>query len=354
MKYQEIAVQLKEDILSGRLAGKMPSMRDLTERFNVCHRTILSVFKELSNEGLIVGGTKKNYRIRSVVNRDNLILCVMRPPVETNLQDNFSTEMCTGVIRAAEMNHCNVLFPHQNTGVLYRNSNDAFLQQMEAEMQPLLPFIRGIIVAASIRDDQLEKYILPFADRRPVILLNRDSRLESVGKVVFPSEQACGELSKLMRRQTFRKFILCQTYNTIDHRDDHILLLKDLLLRDGVSESSVLLLTGLLAAPDNSVQINAMVDEIRKNQGNTVIFVSSSFGACYVADCLSEKGFTAGQDYRLCSYDGKISAEMHTPKITSVRFSGIELGEKAVELLLSEAPLRRIYTSVQLQLQETL
>lgn len=73
-----------------------------------------------------------------------------------------------------------------------------------------------------------------------------------------------------------------------------------------------------------------------------------------IADHLSEQGLIAGQDYRLCSFDGKISSTMHRPQITSVRISGLELGEKAVELLLSETPLRRIYTTAQLQLCETL
>ena len=354
MKYQEIVAQLKEDILAGRLIGKMPSMRSLTERFQVCHNTILHVFQELSGAGLIVGGTKKNYKIRNVVNLDNLILCVMRPPAEINLRDNFSTEMCTGVIRAAEMNHCNVLFPHQNAGVLYQDSNDAFLQQMEAEMRPLLPFIRGIIAAASIRDDQLEKYILPFAERRPVVLLNRDSRLESVGKVVFPTEEACGKLSDLMRRQTARKFILCQTYYTTDHRDDHIQLMQKQLLEHGIADSAIVMVTGLLETADSSAQLKVIGSEICKNRKKAVVFVSSSYGACWVADHLIEQGLIAGQDYRLCSFDGKISSAMHQPQITSVQISGLELGEKAVELLLSETPLRRIYTTAQLQLRETL
>ena len=45
---------------------------------------------------------------------------------------------------------------------------------------------------------------------------------------------------------------------------------------------------------------------------------------------------------------------MYRPQITTVQISGLELGEKAVELLLSETPLRRIYTTAQLQLRETL
>ena len=354
MKYQEIVAQLKDDILAGRLSGKMPSMRSLTERFQVCHNTILHVFREMSEAGLIIGGTKKNYKIRNVIRRENLILCVMRPPAEINLQDNFSTEMCTGVIRAAELNHCNVLFPHQNAGVLYRDSNDAFLQQMEAEMRPLQPFIRGIIAAASIRDDQLEKYILPFAEHRPVVLLNRDSRLESVGKVVFPTEEACGKLSDLMRRQTARKFILCQTYYTTDHRDDHIQLMQKQLLEHGIADSAIVMVTGLLETADSSAQLKVIGSEICKNRKKAVVFVSSSYGACWVADHLIEQGFIAGQDYRLCSFDGKISSAMHRPQITSVRISGLELGEKAVDLLLSEAPLQRIYTTAQLQLRETL
>ena len=354
MKYQDIVVQLKEDILAGRLSGKMPSMRSLTERFQVCHNTILHVFRELSEAGLIVGGTKKNYKIRNVVRRENLILCVMRPPAEINFLDNFSTEMCTGVIRAAELNHCNVLFPHQNAGVLYHDSSDAFLQQMEAEMRPLLPFIRGIIAAASIRDDQLEKYILPFAEHRPVVLLNRDSQLNSVGKVVFPTEEACGKLRDLMLRQPARKFILCQTYYTTDHRDDHIQLMQKQLLAHGVADSAIVMISGLLETPDSSAQLKVIGSEICKNRKKAVVFVSSSYGACWVADHLIEQGLIAGQDYRLCSFDGKISSAMHQPQITSVQISGLELGEKAVELLLSETPLRRIYTTAQLQLRETL
>ena len=60
MKYKNIVIQLKNEILTGELTGVMPSMRSLTERFQVSHLTILHVFRELSDEGLIAGGTKKN------------------------------------------------------------------------------------------------------------------------------------------------------------------------------------------------------------------------------------------------------------------------------------------------------
>ncbi len=354
MKYKKIVSQMRNEIMTGKLSGTMPSMRNLTERFQVSHLTILHVFQELCAEGLIVGGIKKNYVIRDVIRRDNLILCLLRPPKEINFQDNFTTEMCTGVIRSAETNHMNVLFPHQNAGVLYQNSDDAFLQQMCAEMRPLFPYIRGIIAAASITDEQLAEYILPFADGKPVVLLNRDSSMENIGKTVFPTEQGCEELAQLILRQHCKHFILCQTHLTTDRRNDHTRLMKKFLTDGGIPDSQIVLMEGIGRDAEDPVRFRRIAEEIKSASGETLVFVSASTMACYTANALKAAGLTAGKDYKLCSFDGKISAEMHDPKITSIQISGDELGQKAVELLLSENPFRRVYVNSKLLLRDTL
>ncbi len=354
MKYKKIVSQIRKEIMTGELTGTMPSMRSLTERFQVSHLTILHVFRELCTEGLIIGGIKKNYVIRDVVRRDNLILCLLRPPKEINFQDNFAAEMCTGVIRSAETNHMNVLFPHQNAGVLYHTSDDAFLQQMCAEMRPLFPYIRGIIAAASITDEQLTQYILPFADGKPVVLLNRDSDMENIGKTVFPTEQGCRELAELILRQHCKYFVLCQTNLTTDRRNDHTRLMKKFLTGGGIPDSQIVLMEGIGRDADDAVRFKRIAEEIKSAPGETLVFVSASTMACCTANALKAAGLTAGKDYKLCSFDGKISAEMHDPKITSIQISGDELGQKAVELLLSENPRRRVYVNSKLLLRDTL
>ena len=108
-----------------------------------------------------------------------------------------------------------------------------FCSRCARKKRTLFPYIRGIIAATSITDEQLTRYILPFADEKPVVLLNRDSSMENIGKTVSPTDQGCEEPAQLILRRHCKYFILWQTHLTTDRRNEHTRLMKKFLI--GVS-----------------------------------------------------------------------------------------------------------------------
>ena len=130
--------------------------------------------------------------------------------------------------------------------------------------------------------------------------------------------------------------------------------MKKFLTGGGIPDSQIVLMEGIGRDAEDPVRFRRIAKKIKSASGETLVFVSASTMACYTANALKAAGLTAGKDYKLCSFDGKISAEMHDPKITSIQISGDELGQKAVELLLSENPFRRVYVNSKLLLRDTL
>ncbi len=338
-KYSDLCQTLRDEILSGVISGNMPSMRMLMERFQVSHITILRVFKELQEAGLIRGENKKVYRVNKVFPNRNLLVCLLRTPADLNDLDNFGLEINLGVQQAAQERHVNVLFPHQCATVRYLGTEDTPLLQLKAELSCILNRVCGFLIAAPVTDRQLEQYILPMAENLPVVTVCRRSALPGVGSVVMPTEKACRELAGIIGASQYGRFILCQSVYTTDHMRNQCDLVERYLLEAGRKKEDILRCFELLERPEYEHELNLMCSEIsRAGQKKVMIFASSTRGACFLSRELQARGFTAGKDYGLCSYDGKTGAYRNQPKITTMRVPGEALGRAAVDLALSEHP----------------
>ncbi len=352
-KYTQLYLTLREEILTGVLIGNMPSMRMLMERFGVSHITIIRVFKELQEAGLIRGENKKVYRINPVCSDRNLLVSFLRSPADLNDLDNFGLEVSLGVQQAAQARRMNLFLPHQCAAIRYLGAEDTPLLQLRAELNGLLKRVSGFLVAASISDSQLEQYILPSVEGLPVVVVGRQSALPGVGSVVMPTEKACHELAGIIGASRYNRFILCQSVYTTDHRRDQCDLMERFLVEAGRKREDILRCFELLERPEYEAELNLMSSEIARADRRVMIFASSTRGACFLARELHERGFTAGKDYGLSSYDGKTGAYRNQPRITTMRVPGEALGRAAVELALSEHPAGTVEVSYRFDRNET-
>ena len=64
--YQQVADVLREDIKSGQLpaGARLPSVRDLSERFNIASGTVQSGLRVLRDEGYVVSRSTRGYFVR--------------------------------------------------------------------------------------------------------------------------------------------------------------------------------------------------------------------------------------------------------------------------------------------------
>lgn len=65
--YEELFECLKDDILSGKISGKLPSKRALSNHLNISVTTVMSAYSELLAQGFIYSEPKKGYFVSSGV-----------------------------------------------------------------------------------------------------------------------------------------------------------------------------------------------------------------------------------------------------------------------------------------------
>lgn len=342
-KYLLIEQELKEKILSGEITGNLPSMRELMKHYGVSHLTVLRAFKDLSEAGIIEGKHKSAYCVKNARTPEpNLLVCLIRPPKPVNEDDNFAADLAGGIFHAASTRRLNVFLPLQDAGVRFAGVPDSALEELALELCPYRQKLCGLILDASITDEQIAKYILPLAGGLPVILVGRASG-QPVKTLVIPTEAGCRELARVISGK-YERYILCEKSMNTDYRTDHCGLIAEELKQAGHSPEMIEFIPEIFSSIEgNEILIAKLLSELKKKK-KTLIFASSAFAARFISDSLKKKGFIAGKDYSLASFDGKHSAYFRNPRIASVLISGFELGSRAVEILGESDNTVRIHT----------
>lgn len=355
-KYQIICNELREQIVNGKLHGKMPSMRDLTKHYQVSHVTVLRVFKELATEGLIESREKSTYAIKSnKKGTRNLVISLLRPLRSIGGIDNLADEIHIGVCQAIMENRLCCLTPPQILQINHRNTPDEFFVEAVRELEEYLSRVHGILLDASFSDVQVENFLLSELKGIPVVIIGRKTNLP-VYSVEMPTENGCREAARLVVKSAYSKFILCQIANNADYRSDHVDIFADELKKNGCSDSLIHYCPGIFSSIANDAKAAAyLLDTMNKCQEKPFIFSSSGRGADWIMELLKNHGYKAGKDYGLLAFDGKACCYSGDVQIAAIRVNGEELGQIAVRALTGEEyqPLRQ-FAGFKIDINETL
>lgn len=108
--YKQIAAQLKEDIMNGKIAeGEyLPSIRGLARDLKISVITTMKAYEQLAEEGLVSAVQGKGYIVnpqdREMVREQHLRL------LEEHLQNAIESAKLAGVSREELINMINVLY----------------------------------------------------------------------------------------------------------------------------------------------------------------------------------------------------------------------------------------------------
>ena len=355
-KYQLICRDLREKIDQGILKDKMPSMRDLTAQYKVSHVTILRVFKELTQEGLIENQVKSVYTIKkSKKIKNKLVVCLMRSLRSINNEDNFANDMLIGAGKAAMDKRLDQLYPQQNYLINYHGTSDLFFEEISIALEEYLPTICGFLLHPSFTDEQLEKYFLPVFGHIPSVIVGRGTTLP-VHSVEMPTEAGCREAARLTAKSVYSDYILCEISKNTDYRTDHTDIFADELKKNGCDDANIHYCYGISSsiAEDEKAVVN-VINMLNKINGKPLVFCSSSRGAHWLNQQLEEHGHRAGRDFGLLAFDGKEYCYNNDPKIATIKVSGEEMGEAAIEILTGSdyQPVRHL-AGFKIDINETL
>jgi len=62
--YEQVAVMLRDEIIQGRLSGRIPSIHTISQHHGVSHRTVARALAILKGEGMIVSVPGKGHYVR--------------------------------------------------------------------------------------------------------------------------------------------------------------------------------------------------------------------------------------------------------------------------------------------------
>lgn len=350
-KFENIYESIKSKIVSGEIRHDLPSMRDLSEIYEVSHITILRVFQELVKNGFVEKKTKSTYIVKnnSITSR-NILLVLLRPGKTLNTMDNFATEIHLGVAKAALARRMSIFTPSQSNAIFFSHAADGAMTELAIELHLILPNIIGILLDAAISDEQIETYVKPL--NRPMVIVGRDSSLPL--KVVrFPTEQVCTEMAMLAAQSSFERFVLCESAQNTDHRLDHVEIWKKVLMANGRKPENIIETGRVLVNPESDAKFARDLPAVMKSEKRTLVLASSSTGGRFIVDILAGHSLEAGTDFGLMTFDGKESVRSTSPRLTTFRISGEKLGEQAVDVLLDGLPNLSYESEYQFELNDT-
>nr|MBA3847697.1 GntR family transcriptional regulator [Planctomycetota bacterium] len=126
--YLQAKKQIKEQILSGKMTGRMPPERDLTKRFHLAYMTVRRAVNELVDEGLLYRELGKGTfvsRAGQVVKRTGNLGFIMGGHIRHGVANAYYSHVFAGFAAAARDEGYSVFFATRPDDVLPHPAVDA-------------------------------------------------------------------------------------------------------------------------------------------------------------------------------------------------------------------------------------
>lgn len=161
--YLQAKKQLKEQILSGKMVGRMPPERELTKRFRLSYMTVRRAVNELVDEGLLyreVGKGTFVSRAGQVVKRTGNLGFIMGGNIRNGVANAYYSHVFAGFEAAARAEGYAVFFAMRLDDVLPQPSVDA--------PRGIMRKVDGVVGLALDHKTQA----LPIAKAVPLVLID--------------------------------------------------------------------------------------------------------------------------------------------------------------------------------------
>lgn len=357
--YQKITDDILGAIQSGKLAPgvRIPSVREITEKYSVSQITALRVFKELLNTGKVVRRNGSGYYVKSESDVPEIpptLFCAFRPPKRIDIADNTGTRILCGIINACAEHRVNLFFSRNIMAL--RNivcTSDETARFLAEELRETTP-PAGIILDHRFTDAQIEKYLFPVIGNTPLAIAGRRSSLP-VLTTSIPAEAAAAESAKLALQSRPEEFIIFSVSQVSEGKlfcDSF----RENLIAGGFRESVFTVYSDALQSARRDAEIfKEVAQRLRTSHKRTCLCASSDFWSIYMQEYLIRKGITPGRDVALLSAWHVEKTDSTMPKITTIDYFPEQLGSLAVRAVLNRSlsPKLEYHTEYKMLLNET-
>lgn len=341
--FNQVCDHIAAEIESGTIpeGGRIPSMRELCEKFQVSHLTVLRAYRELQEKKLIVKQGK--WYIASLLKSSGIkhcsgVICsLLRPMLPTTLKDNYTNDINSGLYQEFLHNGLGIFSPPETvplcaTGMWWQSTEKVIPVLRESALKAA-DFCDGFIFDPKIPDDTIG-FILSRTGK-PGVLIDRKSDLDidcvtpdNTGAVTLACETAF--------RYGYRKFLFIQnskaSWNS-SRRDEAFLEFAR--KRLSPENWSIAADWTELVKEKMLPGLHKAVDKMKQTPEPFAVIVSYDPFARHLIRLLEEYGTYLKKDYGLCGIGGDIITISNEPFLTSVRINPAELGTLAAKQLIS-------------------
>ena len=177
--YKDIFDELVTKINSGELkaGNKLPTVRELTQTFNVSHLTILRVLKDLSENGFILPHGTMGYFVAERGNYvfQKRVLAAFLRPVLSGIHDSYGNKIYAGIENQAFINGYTLLRPPESRLLLQLKLTAKEEETVLRKALDIQDAVDGIFLDERISDDALQPFLKDFT--KTIVIVNRATKL---------------------------------------------------------------------------------------------------------------------------------------------------------------------------------
>ena len=325
LRYKEVKSMLLDEISKCKPTDKLMSRPLLCKKFDTTRTTLDKAVKELVEEGILVSKNGSGTFI-APFSKEELVQSGSNWGI---IVPNIMDDVYPGIIRGAE----NIAQGYGINLILCNSDNNADKQEQYIR-RLLISGISGFIIVPVISNDVRENLRLysQLTDAKvPFVFCNRSIEGIDVPTVTSNSFYGGYIATKHLINRGYKNiaFISKLKYRTSIERchgyvsaliESGIEINRGLVILDGQNDGSHDGYTEMKRLLDSDVKIDA-------------VFCFNDYVVKGVCKAIKEYGLKVSDDIGIIGYDNSDICTMLEPKITSVSYKNVEIGERAAELL---------------------
>lgn len=343
--YRKISKEYIKLIREGDFARdrRFPSKNDIIKKYDVSQVTALKVLKELANMGYIYKVTGKGYFLSDNIDtygqrkRTGIIACLLRTIRAYSSFDNYFNEIISGINLECARHRCKMLlFPDCCDPLSFTTSYEFAAESVTGSVEPVKDMVDGFIIDEKIPDSIIEK-ILEWD--KSVVLLNRDSKLKNISRIVPDNAKAASEAARLSIKAGCDCFIIAYS-GGVPNQDERFQTFISTLKSAGIKEDRIFK-TSKFLIEDKLADVKTFYRRIKDKwpESTPVLFTASDYFAKNLFDPLLKLGIKIPGDMKMVSIGGLIGVQNMSPAITTFRIDTEAMGRKTVRVLIENINL---------------
>lgn len=336
--YKNVVAALSKELNSGvySAGAKFPTMRDLCQRFEVSHLTVLHALKELNRHGLIIHRGTRGYFVaeRGDFMMQTRCLGSLLRPVSYNPSDDYFNRIIKGLEISAFSVGYTLLRPSECIFTLPQFPTEDEQQRMMDRVLKMQDSVDGFFVDQKISDEILAKYLPQLS--KPLVIVNRPTTLPTLA-VPPPNYHGMQEILKLAQRLGYTVFIYIVANLMSENEQERQLAFEDFVEKNPLKHD--IIDGGLVYALE---RIKEQLDGcLKRFSGERILFATSTdYLGRLIAEYLKKRKVHFKKEVGLASFEGLKIASETTPRLTTVACMPEDLGRLAFEKMSNR--LRKI------------